>query len=174
MLWFTLAISLSLTFCSCSSWLFLSRYFSSWNIQKREFKTSSPHGNPLCYNVGYYSGVAEANFENTDNHNCTRVIILCSPVCPSPNTANFCAGYVQGYSHTYAGHIPNSSEVWNQGFVEAYTNGENMNFNYPINGTNPASCNEGPAAFCDGYAQAYPHGIENALGRELGAKAADD
>jgi hypothetical protein len=49
----------------------------------------------------------------------------------------------------------------------------NMNPNTPINGTNPASCNEGPAAFCDGYSQGYPHGIEVALGRELGAKVAD-
>ena len=49
----------------------------------------------------------------------------------------------------------------------------NMNPNTPINGTNPASCNEGPAAFCDGYAQGYPHGVESFLGDELGAKAAD-
>ena len=30
-----------------------------------------------------------------------------------------------------------------------------------------------PPAFCDGYSQGYPHGIEFALGRELGAKAPD-
>jgi hypothetical protein len=27
------------------------------------------YGNPSCYNVGYYSGVAEAVFENTDYNN---------------------------------------------------------------------------------------------------------
>jgi hypothetical protein len=48
-----------------------------------------------------------------------------------------------------------------------------MSANYPINSTNLASCTEGPPVFCDGYAQGYPHGIEAALGRELGAKAAD-
>jgi hypothetical protein len=100
---------------------------------------------------------------------------LYSPVCPIPNTANFCAGYIQGYSHTYAGHISNASEIWNQGFVEAYTDGENVDFNYPIiNGTNPASCTEGPPLFCDGYSQGYPHGIEFALGDELGTKAANN
>jgi hypothetical protein len=125
-------------------------------------------GYPLCYNVGYYSGVAEAN-----NYNSHHGMILYSSVCPSPNTANFCAGYTQGYSHTYAGHIPNASEVWNEGYSEGYTNGGNMNPYMPINGTNPASCTEGPPAYCDGYAQGYPHGIETALGNELGTKAAD-
>ena len=48
-----------------------------------------------------------------------------------------------------------------------------MNPYTPKNGTNPASCTEGPAAFCEGYSQGQPHGIEFALGRELGAKAAD-
>ena len=124
------------------------------------------YGNPSCYNVGYYSAVAEAVFENTDYNNRTRVIILYSPVCPSPNTVNFCAGYIQGYSHTYIGHITNTSEVWNAGYNIGYTNGGNMDFNSitPLNGTNPASCTEGPAAFCDGYSQGYPHGIEVALG----------
>jgi hypothetical protein len=129
------------------------------------------HGNPLCYNVGYYSGVAEAN-----NHNSYHGMILYSLVCPQPNTANYCAGYIQGYSHTYAGHIPNASEVWNAGYNISYFNGVNVNFNYPnpiLNGTNPASCTEGPPAYCDGYAQGYPHGIETALGNELGTKAAD-
>ena len=124
------------------------------------------YGNPSCYNVGYYSAVAEAVFENTDYNNRTRVIILYSPVCPSPNTVNFCAGYIQGYSHTYIGHITNTSEGWNAGYNIGYTNGGNMDFNSitPLNGTNPASCTEGPAAFCYGYSQGYPHGIEVALG----------
>ena len=129
------------------------------------------HGNPSCYNIGYYSGVAEAN-----NDNSYHGIILYSLGCPSPNTANYCAGYIQGYSHTYAGHIPNASEVWNTGYNISYFNGVNVNFNYPnpiLNGTNPASCTEGPAAFCEGYSQGYPHGIEFALGRELGVKAAN-
>ena len=124
------------------------------------------YGNPSCYNVGYYSAVAEAVFENTDYNNRTRVIILYSPVCPSPNTVNFCAGYIQGYSHTYIGHITNTSEGWNAGYNIGYTNGGNMDFNSitPVNGTNPASCTEGPATFCYGYSQGYPHGIEVALG----------
>jgi hypothetical protein len=52
----------------------------------------------------------------------------------------------------------NATEVWNEGYNTAYINGENANFNYPINGTNPASCTEGPPLFCDGYAEGYPHG----------------
>ena len=86
--------------------------------------------------------------------------------CPFPNTANFCAGYMQGYSHTYSGHITNAGEVWNEGYNTVYTNGGNIDFNSitPLNGTNPASCTEGPAAFCYGYSQGYPHGIEVALG----------
>jgi hypothetical protein len=89
-------------------------------------------GHALCYNVGYYYGVNQAN-----DHNSYHGMILYSPVCPDPNTANFCAGYIQGYSHTYTGHISNASEIWSQGYIEAYTNGENVNFDYPINGTNP-------------------------------------
>jgi hypothetical protein len=123
---------------------------------------------PLCYNVGYYSGVHRANFDNSEHG-----VVLYSPVCASSQRANFCAGYIQGYSHTYAGHVTNASEIWNEGNNTGYYNGINMNPAVPLNGTNPASCTEGPVIYCDGYAHGYPPGIQYALGRELGAEAAD-
>ena len=39
--------------------------------QAAENACDKGHGNPLCLNAGYYSGVAEANFENTHNNNGT-------------------------------------------------------------------------------------------------------
>jgi hypothetical protein len=132
-------------------------------------KCDKGKGDPLCYNVGYYSGVIEAIFEN--NHNIANkkypdvARILYTLGCPSA-PANYCNGYNQGYSHTFTGHITNESEIWNAGYREGYGNAFNVSPETPMkNGTNPASCTEGPAAYCDAYAQAYPHGMEYALGR---------
>jgi hypothetical protein len=123
--------------------------------------------------VGYYYRVIEANNDNSyyGLHPSEKRYLY---GCNWPFTANFCAGYAQAYSHTFAGHISNASEIWSEGYLAGDWSGESFTPYFPINGSNPASCTEGPSLFCDGYKQGYPHGIEYALGNELGTKAADN
>ena len=107
---------------------------------------------PLCYNAGYYYGVKHANDDNSYyalHPSEKRYLYRCSPFV----TANFCAGNIHGYSHTFVGHISNASEIWSEGYLTGYYSGKSFTPYFPMNGSNPVSCTEGPSLFCNWKAQ---------------------